>query len=157
MGTNYYAVRTRPTTDEPIHIGKASLGWKFLFQAMDEKYNEPPVVWNTYDQVYEWLYKHTVESNDYVIIDEYDEVISFDDFIKLVEEKQNENNKDFGQLFAIAGIIVAVILGIIGIMNFGNTMIAAKVNNEYVPLDYELKTKDRVKIITDKLNGKKEK
>ena len=54
MGTNYYAVRTRPTTDEPIHIGKASLGWKFLFQAMDEKYNEPPVVWNTYDQVYEW-------------------------------------------------------------------------------------------------------
>ena len=94
MGTNYYAVRTRPTTDEPIHIGKASIGWKFLFQAMDEKYNEPPVVWNTYDQVYEWLYKHTVESNDYVIIDEYDEVISFDDFIELVEEKQNENNKD---------------------------------------------------------------
>ena len=36
-----------------------------------------------------------------------------------------ENNKDFGQLFAISGIIVAVILGIIGIMNFGNTMIAA--------------------------------
>ena len=94
MGTNYYAVRTRPTTDEPIHIGKTSIGWKFLFQAMDEKYNEPPVVWNTYDQVYEWLYKHTVESNDYVIIDEYDETISFDDFIKLVEEKQNESNKD---------------------------------------------------------------
>ena len=94
MGTNYYAVRTRPTTDEPIHIGKSSIGWKFLFQAMDEKYNEPPIVWNTYDQVYEWLYKYTVESNDYVIIDEYDRVISFDDFIKLVEAKQSENNKD---------------------------------------------------------------
>lgn len=94
MGTNYYAVRTRPTTDEPLHIGKASIGWKFLFQAMDEVYNEPPAVWKTYDQVYEWLYKYTVESNEYVIIDEYDTVISFDDFIKLVEEKQCENNKD---------------------------------------------------------------
>ena len=33
-------------------------------------------------------------------------------------------NKSFGELFAIAGILVAVILGIIGVMNFGNTMIA---------------------------------
>ena len=35
-----------------------------------------------------------------------------------------EENKSFGELFAIAGILVAVILGIIGVMNFGNTMIA---------------------------------
>lgn len=34
------------------------------------------------------------------------------------------DNKSFGQLFAISGVIIAVILGIIGIMNFGNTMIA---------------------------------
>ncbi len=36
-----------------------------------------------------------------------------------------EDNRSFGELFAIAGIMVAVILGIIGVMNFGNTMIAA--------------------------------
>ncbi|MBP3233718.1 MAG: FtsX-like permease family protein [Eubacterium sp.] len=36
-----------------------------------------------------------------------------------------EDNKSFGELFAIAGIIVSVILGMIGVMNFGNTMIAS--------------------------------
>lgn len=94
MGTNYYAVRNRPTTEEPIHIGKSSIGWKFCFQTQNEKWNEPPVVWNTYDQVYEWLHKYTVESDLYVIIDEYDEIISFDDFVALVEKKQSENNPD---------------------------------------------------------------
>ncbi len=36
-----------------------------------------------------------------------------------------EDNKAFGDLFAIAAIFVAVILGIIGVMNFSNTMIAS--------------------------------
>ncbi|MCR4945855.1 MAG: ABC transporter permease [Lachnospiraceae bacterium] len=36
-----------------------------------------------------------------------------------------EDNRSFGELFAIAGILVAVILGIIGVMNYGNTMIAS--------------------------------
>ena len=45
-------------------------------------------------QVYEWLHKYTVESDLYVIIDEYDEIISFDDFVALVEKKQSENNPD---------------------------------------------------------------
>ena len=36
-----------------------------------------------------------------------------------------EDNKAFGDLFAIAAILVAVILGIIGVMNFSNTMIAS--------------------------------
>lgn len=94
MGTNYYAVRTRPTIEDPIHIGKSSMGWKFVFQTHNDKWCEPPVVWNTYEQVYEWLYKNTVESDNYAIINEYDEVISFDDFIKMVELKQQENNPD---------------------------------------------------------------
>lgn len=94
MGTNYYAVRTRPTTDYPIHIGKSSYGWKFLFQTHHENWNEPPVVWSTFDQVYEWLYKYTVESGSYVIIDECDTVISFEDFIEMVEDKQSEENPD---------------------------------------------------------------
>ena len=34
----------------------------------------------------------------------------------------------------------------------GNTMVAAVVNDEYVPLEYKLKNKDRVKIVTDELS-----
>ena len=34
----------------------------------------------------------------------------------------------------------------------GNTMVAAIVNDEYVPIDYKLKNKDRVRIITDELS-----
>ena len=92
MGTNYYAVRNRPTIDGPIHIGKSSSGWKFNFQSQNEKWSDPPVIWNTYDQVYEWLYKNTVENDGYVIMDEYDEIVSFDEFIRLVENKQAEDN-----------------------------------------------------------------
>ena len=36
--------------------------------------------------------------------------------------------------------------------DLGNTMVSAKVNDEYVPIDYTLKNKDRVKIITDELS-----
>ena len=42
-----------------------------------------------------------------------------------------EDNKSFGQLFAIAGILVAVILGIIGVMNFGNTIIASIISRSH--------------------------
>ena len=34
----------------------------------------------------------------------------------------------------------------------GNTMVGAIVNDEYVPVDYQLKSKDRVRIITDPLS-----
>ena len=36
--------------------------------------------------------------------------------------------------------------------DIGNTMVAAVVNNESVPLDYTLKSKDRIRIITDELS-----
>ncbi len=36
--------------------------------------------------------------------------------------------------------------------DIGNTMVAAIVNDEYVPIDYQLKNKDRVKIVTDELS-----
>ena len=98
MGTNYYAVRNRPTVEDPIHIGKSSYGWLFLFQTQNDTWREPKVVWNTYNQVKEWLYKHTVEQNDFVIMNEYDEIVSYEDFFELVDEKQrdphNLKNKD---------------------------------------------------------------
>ena len=36
--------------------------------------------------------------------------------------------------------------------DIGNTMVGAVVNEEHVPIDYQLKNKDRVKIITDELS-----
>lgn len=35
--------------------------------------------------------KYTVDSTDYVIMDEYDDIISFDDFIAKVEQKQKQD------------------------------------------------------------------
>lgn len=90
MGTNYYAVKTRPTTARLTHIGKSSMGWLFLFQTQYEPYNDPPIVWNTWNQIKEWLKANTLDKKDYVIIDEYDEIISYHDFVKLVEEKQKD-------------------------------------------------------------------
>ena len=88
MGTNYYVVPNRPSVQEPIHIGKSSLGWLFGFQAQNEKWNDPPIVWNTWPQVKDWLQKYTVDSAEFVIIN--DEIISLDEFVELVEGKQND-------------------------------------------------------------------
>ena len=38
MGTNYYVIPNRPSVEEPIHIGKSSMGWMFLFQDVSEPY-----------------------------------------------------------------------------------------------------------------------
>ena len=80
----------RHFTEDPIHIGKSSIGWMFIFQAQNEKWSEPPVIWNSFAQIKNWLRKYTVDSHEFVIIDEYDEVISYDEFIDLVESKQRD-------------------------------------------------------------------
>ena len=35
-----------------------------------------------------------MNTDEYIILDEYDEKISYDDFFKMVEEKQSEENPD---------------------------------------------------------------
>lgn len=90
MGTNYYAVKNRPSLAEPIHIGKSSAGWMFLFEEQEDTWNDPPVVWHTYEEVKDWLIAYTVRKKDYVIINEYDEIVPFADFEELVERKQLE-------------------------------------------------------------------
>lgn len=91
MGTNYYAVPNRPTTYAPVHIGKSSLGWLFCFQSQNTTgIDDIPIVWNTYNQVKEWLHKWTVEKPVYVILNEYDDVVDYDEFIGLVERKQKD-------------------------------------------------------------------
>ena len=94
MGTNYYVVPNRPSIAEPIHIGKSSMGWMFLFHDVDEPYNDTPIIWHSYEEVKDWLHKYAYSNaDDYVIINEYDEIIPYHDFIKLVEHKQ-ERFKD---------------------------------------------------------------
>jgi len=98
MGTNYYVARTKATLESPIHIGKASAGWLFLFQTQNEIWHDPPIVWNTYEQVKEWLRKNVVESGEYAIVDEYDCIVTYDEFCERVNWRQNDehclSNKD---------------------------------------------------------------
>lgn len=94
MGTNYYAVRNRASVEMPIHIGKSSLGWKFHFQEQDIDSHNPPVEWHTYDQVIEWLKKYTVESKEYVIMDEYGRELSLKELVELIELKQEEGKNE---------------------------------------------------------------
>lgn len=90
MGCNYYAVSKTPSViNQPIHIGKSSKGWLFHFQEQYNPDGDPPVVWNNYTQLKEWLQKYVVEKQQYVILDEYDTLISYEELIKLIDEKQN--------------------------------------------------------------------
>lgn len=101
MGTNYYAVKNRPTVCSPIHIGKSSYGWLFLFHEQNEPWHDDEPTWHTYEQVRDWLYKHTVEEKDYVIMDEYDRIVPFDEFFDLVDSKQkDEKNKQNEENFS---------------------------------------------------------
>ena len=67
-----------------------------MFEEQEDTWNDPPVVWHTYEEVKDWLLEYTVRKKDYVILDEYDRIISFADFEEMVENKQLEfrNNPD---------------------------------------------------------------
>ena len=91
MGTNYYVVPNRPSIAEPIHIGKSSMGWMFLFQDADEPSRDVPVVWHSFEELNEWLRTNVLHpSGEYVIMNEYDEIVSYHDFIDMVERKQEQ-------------------------------------------------------------------
>lgn len=98
MGTNYYVTKNKPTIYPPIHIGKSSGGWLFLFQDQDTTWEGTDIVWHTYPQIKTWLQKYVVDSNKFIILNEYDEIISFEEFINMVDKKQsdirNQNNPD---------------------------------------------------------------
>lgn len=84
MGTNYYAVKIKPSLyNRVIHIGKSSFGWLFLFRDNEE--------FHTYPQFKKWL-ENNVDTGEYVLFDEYDEKVSKDDLLKLIDSKQNDEN-----------------------------------------------------------------
>lgn len=85
MGTNYYAVKKKPRMvkiyDE-IHLGKSSAGWKFVFQEQEQYHN------------FEEFKDFILNNNEWIIKDEYGKEISPKELLKLIEEKQKENNPD---------------------------------------------------------------
>jgi len=78
MGMNYYAVLNRPTTRFPIHIGKLSSGWLFVFQEQ--------FFWHNYEEVKQWLSKH----KDYLILNEHDYEYTLKEFLDMIDETQND-------------------------------------------------------------------
>ena len=95
MGTNYYVVPNRPSTRGAVaHIGKSSYGWLFLFHAENNQWNDDPIVWNSYDEVMKWLEDYTGGmSPKYLIMDEYDLVVTFKAFKNMVDEMQQDVNR----------------------------------------------------------------
>lgn len=89
MGTNYYLVKNKPSISEPLHIGKSSIGWRFLFNK--------PSIWeidvplNTFEAWRDYL-KEQTNNGTHVIMNEYDEIVDYDWLMKLIESKQKENN-----------------------------------------------------------------
>lgn len=90
MGTNYYAISEKSTHSKPLHIGKSSVGWKFLFYKVEDYENY--FTYKTIDTYEKW--KELLQNENISIINEYDEIIDFDSFVKLVEIKQHCDNPD---------------------------------------------------------------
>lgn len=84
MGCNYYLIKNRCDKcgrhDEPIHLGKASMGWKFSLQANDYK------AYSNWDEMKMWL--STWEAKGGFIEDEYGDRMTLDAFIKMVVKRQ---------------------------------------------------------------------
>lgn len=92
MGTNYYIVKKKPTIAAPLHIGKSSCGWKFLFHEVNKRdceFDENLEI-HTYEQWVEFL----KDNDEIVILNEYDEIVSLDYLLELIKEKQSEENDE---------------------------------------------------------------
>jgi hypothetical protein len=76
MGTNFYVEKNKceccNRSDREYHIGKSSHGWCFSFQAY---------TWNSLTSWKAWK----AFLVDQVIVDEYGEKISYDEFVSMVE------------------------------------------------------------------------
>lgn len=82
MGTNYYAVeKSYRYGRKQVHLGKSSCGWLFLFHSCEE--------FHTFPQMKQWLTEN-VDSGKYVIFNEYDEEVSKNELLYLIESKQSD-------------------------------------------------------------------
>jgi hypothetical protein len=80
MGTNYYIIKNYCSHcnrgDHVNHLGKQSLGWKFLFQSD-----------NDINSFNEWI--SIIKKHGYKIQDEYKQIIDLPDFISMVNKNQD--------------------------------------------------------------------
>lgn len=97
MGTNYYAhiytgnfivqhIKTQigARAEYELHIGKASCGWTFSFHSEEEI---PGVI----PEIKSWVGWQNILKEKHVFIkNEYDEVVSFQEFFDMVESKKTE-------------------------------------------------------------------
>lgn len=90
MGINYYVVKRKPTITEPLHIGKSSAGWRFLFHEVNKGSTDfdYDLEIHTFEQWRDFL----KNNKRIVILDEYDQEIKVDKLLKLIEDKQKINN-----------------------------------------------------------------
>lgn len=91
MGTNYYAqLNVCDKCNKPedvLHIGKSSCGWTFMFRGYRNHYIREGFEVNL-DSWQKW--QLFLKQPNIQIINEYDEIITYDDFYRLVEDKKNE-------------------------------------------------------------------
>lgn len=83
MGTNYYLrynICKCCGRFNQYHIGKDSGGWKFLFH-----------IDSAHKNIDDWL--ENMRSSRYEIYDEYDNRISYHDFIFMIRSKQKEKSR----------------------------------------------------------------
>ena len=84
MGTNYYAVKKKPSLyNRTIHIGKSSAGWLFLFHDNDE--------FHTYPQFKKWL-ENNVDTGEYILLDEEEQEITTNKLLEIIDKKQNDSH-----------------------------------------------------------------
>lgn len=92
MGTNYYFERV--DLNKKWHIGKSSYGWEFHFEAQPELDVYSSTQWIKYikDGLSQTSWKMYAPTSKYNcrIVNEYDEEVLFEDFMKIVltEERQ---------------------------------------------------------------------
>lgn len=82
MGMNYYVVSKTPSIIyKPIHIGKSSYGWLFLFHTTP--------YWHSYEELKEWLQQNVNKENSKLtIIDEEDNLVTYEELIAKIDTKQ---------------------------------------------------------------------
>ena len=102
MGTNYYLTKNSATVRPPLHIGKSSAGWKFIFRKYEdlerEGYEEE--YFNSIENVNDWksYLEYKTTNDNYLIMTEYDEQVSLDDFWSMVEKKQKEKSDYWAEI-----------------------------------------------------------
>ena len=92
MGTNYYCLDENPDFEKSVitqltepqflktHIGKSSYGWCFSLHVIPE---------NNLNNLNDWM--KYLESK--LIINEYDDVVSFDDLIKIIVDRSKDSRR----------------------------------------------------------------